>query len=295
MSPDLVLTLLAAVLAAGTPLVLAGLGELVAERAGVLNLGLEGMMLMGAVCGFAACVESGSIAVGFAASIGAGITLSALFAALVIGFLANQVVAGLALTLFGAGLSAMIGLDYTAATIDPLPPLLAGLDGILLASLLLAAGVATMLTRTKTGLVLRAVGDAPVAAHALGYRVRLIKLGAIVFGGAMAGLAGGYLSLVYTPLWAEGMTAGRGWIALALVVFAVWHPGKLVLGAFLFGGFTIAQLHAQTLGLALPAELLSALPYLATIVAVVVLARRVGVHESTPATLGKAYHPRLEN
>ncbi len=295
MSPESALLVLAAVLAAGTPLLLAGLGELVAERAGVLNLGLEGMMLLGAVCGFAACVETGNLGVGFAAAMGAGVALAAVFAALVLGCLANHVVAGLALTLFGTGLSALIGLKYTASTIDPLAPLIGGADAFALATIVLTGAIAVVLARTKTGLILRAVGDAPASAHALGYPVRSLKLGAILFGGALAGLAGGYLSLAYTPLWAEGMTAGRGWIALALVVFASWHPGKLLLGAYLFGGFTIAQLHAQSLGLSAPAELLSALPYLATIVAVVMLSRRTRRHDNAPAALGKAYHPRLEN
>ena len=291
-------TLVFASMAAGTPLVLAGLGELVTERTGVLNLGVEGMMLMGAAAGFVAGVESGSLVVGFALSMGAGLLMALGFAALTLGLQANQVASGLALTIFGLGASAYIGLDYTGESLTGLAPLGGWLDidVIALGAPLLAVVVARVLYATRLGTVIRAIGESPAHAHAHGLAVLRIRLAAVLFGGALAGLAGGYLSLVYTPLWSEGMTAGRGWIALALVVFATWRPGRLLVGAYLFGGITIAQLHLQGQGVAIPAELLSALPYLITIVALVLISRRVrqGGAEESPRSLGQPFHPRSD-
>ncbi|MGK0170022.1 MAG: ABC-type uncharacterized transport system permease subunit [Gammaproteobacteria bacterium] len=306
---DTLLLITAATLGAGTPLMLAGLGELVTERAGVLNLGVEGMMLMGAVCGFALASTSGSLWLGVAGAIVAGMAMAAVFGVLVLVFQANQVASGLALTIFGTGLSAFVGLGYTGAalkgfrafdwpTLQSIPilgPTVFSLDPLVYLAFVILVLVAWFLSRTKSGLVLRAVGESPHSATALGYRVLRLRFGAVLFGGAFAGLAGGYLSLAYTPLWAEGMTAGRGWIALALVVFATWRPGRLVIGAYLFGGITISQLHVQSTGLAIPSELLSALPYLATIVVLVIISRDQSVLRlEAPASLGKAYHPRFE-
>jgi ABC-type uncharacterized transport system permease subunit len=306
---DTILLITAATLGAGTPLMLAGLGELVTERAGVLNLGVEGMMLMGAVCGFALASTSGSLWLGVAGAMVAGMAMAAVFGVLVLVFQANQVASGLALTIFGTGLSAFMGLGYTGAalkgfsafdwpTLQSIPilgPTVFSLDPLVYLAFVILVLVAWFLRHTKSGLVLRAVGESPHSATALGYRVLRLRFGAVLFGGALAGLAGGYLSLAYTPLWAEGMTAGRGWIALALVVFATWRPGRLVIGAYLFGGITIAQLHVQSTGLAVPSELLSALPYLATIVVLVIISRDQSVLRlEAPASLGKAYHPRFE-
>ena len=306
MSLDLLPMVLATVLAAATPLIIAALGELVAERAGVLNLGVEGMMVCGAAIGFAAAVETGSTFAGALAGIGAGIALAALFGLLTVGLAANQVASGLALTILGLGLSGLVGAGYVGLKREPAPhlhlPVLTdlpimgrlvfGQDGFVYAGLALALGVAWFLWRTRTGLILRAVGDDHTATHSLGLPVRLVRFLAVLFGGGCAGLAGAYLSLAYTPFWAPAMTAGRGWIALALVVFASWRPGRVVAGAILFGGATVLQLHAQASGIGLPGQLLSALPYLATILALVLLSlgrRRGG--SLAPAALGRDFTP----
>ncbi|MGC5779765.1 ABC transporter permease [Methylobacterium sp. NFXW15] len=306
MSLDLLPMVLATVLAAATPLIIAALGELVAERAGVLNLGVEGMMVCGAAIGFAAAVESGSTFAGALAGIGAGIALAALFGLLTVGLAANQVASGLALTILGLGLSGLVGAGYVGLKREPAPHLnlpfltdlpivgrlVFGQDGFVYAGLALALGVAWFLWRTRTGLILRAVGDDHTATHSLGLPVRLVRFLAVLFGGGCAGLAGAYLSLAYTPFWAPAMTAGRGWIALALVVFASWRPGRVVAGAILFGGATVLQLHAQASGIGLPGQLLSALPYLATILALVLLSlgrRRGG--SLAPAALGRDFTP----
>lgn len=306
MSLDLLPMVLATVLAAATPLIIAALGELVAERAGVLNLGVEGMMVCGAAIGFAAAVETGSTFAGALAGIGAGIGLAALFGLLTVGLAANQVASGLALTILGLGLSGLVGAGYVGLKREPAPhlnlPVLTdlpivgrlvfGQDGFVYAGLALALGVAWFLWRTRTGLILRAVGDDHTATHSLGLPVRLVRFLAVLFGGGCAGLAGAYLSLAYTPFWAPAMTAGRGWIALALVVFASWRPGRVVAGAILFGGATVLQLHAQASGIGLPGQLLSALPYLATILALVLLSlgrRRGG--SLAPAALGRDFTP----
>ena len=298
--------LVAATLNGGTVLALAGLGLLLNERAGIVNLGAEGMMLVAALAGFAAAHATGSDAAGFAAGALAGAALAALFGALVIGLHTDQYATGLALSLFGAGLSAFAGVDYTARTLPPRPrfalpglaelpwlgPALFRQHPLVYASIALAAGLAWFLLRTRAGLVLRAVGESPESAHALGLPVRRIRLAAVTAGGALCGLAGAYLSLVYTPLWVEGMTAGRGWIALALTTFATWRPARVLLGAYLFGGVTMLQFHLQGRGVELPSQLLSALPYLATIVVLVLISRSPAwIRANMPASLGRPFVP----
>ena len=292
--------LLASVLVASTPILLAALGELVAERAGVLNLGVEGMMILGAVMGFAAAYGTGSPALGFVAGAAGGAALSLVFGVLTQWLMANQVATGLALTLFGLGLSALLGQGFVGVRPPPvaslggppsevpvLGPVLFSHDAVLYLGLLAVPLIWAFLHRTRAGLVLRAVGEGHDAAHALGYPVAAIRMGAIAFGGAMAGLGGAYLSLVRVPQWTEGMTAGAGWIALTIVVFASWRPGRALLGALLFGGVSVLQLNLQAAGMALPAWLLSASPYLATILVLVVISRRRGT--MAPADLGRPF------
>jgi simple sugar transport system permease protein len=298
--------ILLTIITAATPLLLAALGELIAERSGVLNLGVEGMMAVGAVCGFAVAFETGQPVLGVLASIVAGTIVAALFGLITLVFVANQVASGLALTLFGLGLSGLIGEAYVGrpgAGLDHLHiPLLSdipivgslvfGLDPITYIAIALAIAVWLVLFRTRGGLVLRAVGDNHTSAHALGYRVVQVRFLAVLFGGACAGLAGGYLSLVYTPQWAQAMTAGRGWIALALVVFATWLPGRLVLGALLFGAVSILQLHAQAYGVGVPSQFLTMLPYLTTVLVLVIISRnRALLRVNTPACLGQPFVP----
>ena len=293
-------------LAAGTPLVMAALGELVVEKAGVLNLGVEGMMLVGAVGAFIVATDTQSAWLGVAAGIAAGAALSFVFAVLTLSLLANQVAAGLALALFGVGLSAFVGKPYLNAVIAGLPPLaipglsdlplvgrlVFGQNPLVYVSLLLFAGVHWFLYRTRAGLTLRAVGEAPDSAHAIGLSVVRVRYAAVLFGGACAGLAGAFLAVAYTPMWAEGMSAGRGWIALALVVFATWKPWRVLLGAYLFGGVTLASFQAQAGGLALPSQVLSMLPYVATIVVLALISRDAAViRRNAPASLGKPFHP----
>ncbi len=303
---ETLIAIVIATLGAGTPLVFAALGELVTEKSGVLNLGVEGMMLIGAVSGFAVAADSGNLWLGVLVAVLAGAAMSLIFGVLTLTFQANQVASGLALTIFGVGASAYIGLDYTSVSLDGMAPLhipllsglpiigpmLFSLDPLLYFSFLMLLMVSWFLYRSKLGLLLRGVGEAPESAHAIGYPVILIRYLAVLFGGAMAGLGGAYLALVYTPLWVEGMTAGRGWIALALVVFSTWRPGRVMLGAYLFGGVTILQFHIQGLGVDIPAQLLSTLPYLATILVLVLISRNIStVRLNSPASLGKAYHP----
>ncbi|MDX1604688.1 MAG: ABC transporter permease [Candidatus Competibacterales bacterium] len=303
---ETLIAILVATLGAGTPLVYAALGELVAEKSGVLNLGVEGMMLVGAICGFITAAETASPWLGVAAAAAAGAGMALLFGVLTLSLLANQVASGLALTIFGIGVSAYLGLDYTSVTLDGigpvdlpglgdlplLGPLLVALDPLLYLSFALAAGIAWFLYRTRSGLLLRGIGEAPDSAHAIGHPVIAIRYAAVLFGGAMAGLGGAYLALVYTPLWVEQMTAGRGWIALALVVFSVWRPGRVLLGAYLFGGVTILQFHVQGLGIDLPSQLLSSLPYLATILVLVLISRDIDtIRLNAPASIGKPFHP----
>ncbi len=293
------------ILTAATPLVIAAIGELVSERAGVLNLGVEGMMIAGAACAFATAILTGSTTLGILGGVGAGMALSAIFGFLVLFLAANQVASGLALTILGTGLagligSGFIGLQREAAVhlniplLSDLPilgKLLYGHDLFVYTGWVLVAWATWFLAHTRAGLVLRAVGEDHASAHALGLPVRRVRFLAILFGGACAGFAGAYLSLSYTPFWAPGMTAGRGWIALALVVFASWRPVYAFVGALLFGGATVLQLHAQAAGLGIPGQLLTALPYLATILAMVVLSLRRRRSSLAPASLGLSFMP----
>jgi ABC-type uncharacterized transport system permease subunit len=294
------------VIAASTPLLLAAAGELVVERSGVLNLGVEGMMIMGAACGFAGAYLTGSTFIGALFGIAAGAALSFVFAVLTLGLAVNQVAAGLALTILGVGLSGLIGAGFVGEKITPAPSLhipfltdipivgriLFGQDMFVYFSVALVAAIWWFLYRTRSGLILRAVGDSHTSAHALGYPVLKIRLFAVLFGGACAGLGGAFLPLAYTPFFIPGMTAGRGWIALALVVFSSWRPARLVAGAYLFGAVTILQLHAQAFGLGIPSQLMSALPYLATVIVLVLISRVRGTAGSTaPASLGMVFVP----
>jgi simple sugar transport system permease protein len=290
---------------AATPLIYAALGELVVERSGVLNLGVEGMMLIGAVTGFAVGHASGSLLLGYVAAIIASTALSLLFGFLTLTMQANQVATGLALTLFGIGLSAFAGRSFAGLPIDGVAPvsipLLSSLpvagalfrfDWLVYGSIALYFGVNYFLRRTRAGLRLRAIGESPTAAHALGQPVIRTRYLAVMFGGAMSGIAGAYLSTALTPMWVEGMSSGRGWIALALVVFATWKPLRVLLGAYLFGGVTVMQLHAQGFGLDVPSEILSMLPYVATIVVLVIICRDPKtILLNQPASLGRSFRP----
>ncbi len=306
MNFDYLIPILASTVGAATPLIYASLGELIVERAGVLNLGVEGMMLAGAIAAFAIASQTGSLTLGFAAGMGAAMLLSLLFAFLTLTLQTNQVATGLALTLFGVGLSAFAGRDSVGKVVDGLKgisipgvsdiplvgPLLFRFDLLVYASIALFMAMQWFLNRTRGGLLVRAVGESPTAAHAIGYPVIAIRYLAVLFGGAMSGLAGAYLSLAITPMWVEGMTAGRGWIALALVVFATWKPWRVVLGAYLFGGVTILQLYAQGFGVRMPSEFLSMLPYLATITVLVVICRDPrAILLNQPVSLGRRFHP----
>ncbi|MFC6688581.1 ABC transporter permease [Jhaorihella thermophila] len=293
--------LLASLMVAATPILLAAIGELVVERAGVLNLGVEGMMIVGAITGFAISVETGSPWLGFLAAAAGGAVLALLFALLTQVALANQVASGLALTLFGLGLSSLMGQSYVGikpphfaeidiplfSDIPVLGPILFAQDPILYLGLALVAGTWAVLKYTRAGLILRAVGENHDAAHALGYKVVRIRVLAILFGGACAGLGGAYISLVRVPQWTEGMTAGAGWIALALVVFASWKPWRVLIGAWLFGGITVLQLNLQAAGVAIPVEYLAMSPYLVTILVLVILSAD---KSSAPASLGRTFH-----
>ncbi|WP_127903085.1 ABC transporter permease [Solirhodobacter olei] len=297
--------LIASLMAASTPILLAALGELVAERSGVLNLGVEGMMITGAICGFIVAVHTGSPFLGFVAAAAGGAALALLFAFLTQVLLSNQVATGLAATLFGLGLSSLMGQGYSGIKPPPtanvpfgplahlpvLGPILFSHDWVLYFSLALVVGTWAFLKYTRAGLVLRAVGENHDAAHALGYRVRLIRTLALAHGGACAGLGGAYLSLVRVPQWTEGITAGAGWIALAIVVFASWRPGRVLLGAYIFGGVSVLQLRLQAAGIAIPVQILSMAPYLITILVLVVMsARRGRAAIGAPAALGRVFH-----
>lgn len=306
LTPESLALLLAATLNAGTVVALASLGLLVNERAGVLNLGAEGMMLVAAIAGFATGVNTGSDWLGFAAGAAAGALMAGAFGVLVIWLNTNQYATGLALSLFGAGLSAFVGITYTQQRLPERPhfaipgladlpfvgPALFRQHPLVYITIALAIGLAWFLMRSRGGLVLRAVGESPESAHALGYAVRPIRLLAVMTGGALCGVAGAYISLAYTPLWVEGMVAGKGWIALALTTFATWRPGRVLLGAYLFGGVTMLQFQLQGQGVQIPSQFLTMLPYLATIVVLVLISRNpTWIRINMPASLGKPFHP----
>ncbi|MDO9235083.1 MAG: ABC transporter permease [Aquabacterium sp.] len=306
LTADTLALLIAATLNAGTVLALASLGLLLNERAGVVNLGAEGMMLVAAIAGYAACVHTGSDVLAFMAGAGAGAAMAALFGVLVIWLNTNQYATGLALSLFGGGLSAFAGISYTQQRLSDRPhfdiPWLADVPFIgpaffkhhplVYVTILLALGLTWMLNRSRSGLVLRAVGESPESAHALGYPVRQIRFLAVLAGGALCGLAGAYISLVYTPLWVDGLVAGKGWIALALTTFATWRPVRVLLGAYLFGGVTMLQFQLQGQGVQIPSQWLAMLPYLATIVVLVLISRHpMWIRINMPTSLGKPFHP----
>ncbi|MBC7549058.1 MAG: ABC transporter permease [Polaromonas sp.] len=303
---DSMALLIAATLSAGTILAIAALGLLINEKAGVVNLGAEGMMLCAAIAGFAAVVHTGSSWLGFAAGMAAGAALAAIFGLLVIWLNTNQYATGLALSLFGAGFSAFAGIKYVQEKLPEQPhypiPLLADIPFVgpalfrqhpmVYIAMGIAGGLIWFLYRTRAGLVLRSVGESPESAHALGYPVRRIRLAAVVAGGALCGLAGAYVSVVYTPLWVEGMIAGKGWIALALTTFATWRPVRVLLGAYLFGGVTMLQFHLQGLGVNVPSQFLSMLPYLSTIVVLVLISRNpLWIRVNMPSAIGKPFYP----
>ena len=298
--------LFAATLSAGTVLAIAALGLLINEKAGIVNLGAEGMMLCAAIAGYATVVHTGSDVLGFLAGMGAGAVLSLFFGALVIGLNTNQYATGLALSLFGVGFSAFVGTSYVQAKLPERlsyeVPYLADLPVIgpalfrqhpmVYLAIFFTLALIWFLERTRAGLVLRAVGESPQSAHALGYPVRSIRLAAVVCGGALCGLAGAYISVIYTPLWVEGMIAGKGWIALALTTFATWRPARILLGAYLFGGVTMLQFHLQATGLEVPSQFLSMLPYVATIVVLALISRNPQwIRVNMPASLGKPFYP----
>jgi simple sugar transport system permease protein len=291
MSSDLLIAFLASTAGAATPLVVASMGELVTERSGVLNLGMEGMMLVGAVTGFGVTLTTGSMTLGLLAAMAAGMLMSLVFGFLVLTLQTNQVATGLALTLFGIGVSAFVGRGYVGQTVERMP-IIFGFDGMVFFSIALVVVVGWALAHTRLGLVIRAVGESPHSAHAIGFPVIGLRYGTVLFGGALAGLGGAYLSLALTPMWVEGMTAGRGWIALAQVVFATWKPRGVLVGAYLFGGVTVLQFHGQGLGLAIPSEFLSMLPYLATIVVLVLICRNPQtILLNKPMSLGQNFKP----
>jgi simple sugar transport system permease protein len=298
--------LLAATLNAGTVLAIASLGLLINEKVGIVNLGAEGMMLCAALAGFAAVVHTGSVLVGFAAGMAAGALMAAIFGVLVIWLNTNQYATGLALSLFGGGFSAFAGTGYVQerlpeqtswaipglADIPLLGPALFRHHPMVYATMALTVGLIWFLYRTRTGLVLRSVGESPESAHALGYPVRRIRLAAVVAGGALCGLAGAYISTVYTPLWVEGMVAGKGWIALALTTFATWRPARVLLGAYLFGGVTMLQFHLQGMGVNVPSQFLTMMPYVATVVVLALISRNPAwIRVNMPSSIGKPFYP----
>jgi general nucleoside transport system permease protein len=303
---DTLALLFASSIDAGTAVALACLGLLVNERAGVINLGAEGMMLAGAIAGFATTVHTHDDLAGFAAGALAGATLALGFGVLAIWLSTNQYATGLAVSLFGMGVSAFVGVPYTQDSLGErtasaipvlselpwLGPALFRHHPLVYAAALLALGLHVWLFRARTGLVLRAIGESPETAHALGYPVRRIRLACVAAGGALCGVAGAYTSIVYTPLWVEGMTAGKGWIALALTTFATWRPLRALAGAYLFGGLTMLQLHLQGQGVNVPSQLLAMLPYLATVLVLVLISRnRAVLRANMPASIGKPFYP----
>ncbi len=298
--------LIAATLSAGTILAIAALGLLINEKSGVVNLGAEGMMLCAAIAGFATVVHTGNSWLGFAAGMAAGALLAGAFGVLVIWLNTNQYATGLALSLFGAGFSAFTGISYVQeklpeqtrhaipffADLPFVGPAIFRQHPMVYIAMALAAGLIWFLYRTRAGLVLRSVGESPESAHALGYPVRRIRLAAVMAGGSLCGLAGAYVSVVYTPLWVEGMIAGKGWIALALTTFATWRPARVLLGAYLFGGVTMLQFHLQGSGVDVPTQFLTMLPYLSTIVVLVLISRNpMWIRVNMPSSIGKPFYP----
>ncbi|MCE9660384.1 MAG: ABC transporter permease [Burkholderiales bacterium] len=298
--------LVAATLNSGTVLAFAALGLLINERAGIVNLGAEGMMLVAAVAGFATVVHTGNDWLGFGAGALAGAVMAAAFGVLVIWLNTNQYATGLALSLFGVGFSAFVGIRYTQEKLGERPnfqipgladvpfigPALFRQHPMVYVAIALTVAIAWFLYRSRAGLVLRAVGESPESAHALGYPVRRIRFAAVLVGGALCGISGAYISTVYTPLWVEGMVAGKGWIALALTTFATWRPARVLLGAYLFGGVTMLQFHMQGEGVQVPSQFLTMLPYLATIVVLVLISRNATfIRVNMPASIGKPFFP----
>lgn len=303
---DAIALLIAATLSAGTPLALASLGLLLNEKAGVVNLGAEGILLLSAVAGFAGALGTGSTSAGIAAGALVGAMAAGLLGVLIIWLNTNQYASGLALSLFGTGFSAFVGLPYVGKNLPPatvwsvpvlsdiplLGPALFKQSPMVYLTMMVAIALIVFLERTRAGLVLRAIGESPESAHALGYPVRWIRLAAMMGGGVLCGMAGAFISVIYTPLWVEGMIAGRGWIALALTVFATWRPARVLLGAYLFGGVTMLQFHLQGMGVQVASQWLSMLPYLATIVVLALISRNpVWIRVNMPAALGKPFHP----
>jgi simple sugar transport system permease protein len=306
MAVESTVLVLLTIIGAATPLLFAALGELVVEKSGVLNLGVEGMMLAGAVAAFAVAVTTGSGTLGVLAGAAAGLATAFVFGVLTLTLAANQVATGLALTIFGIGLSALAGAGFVGVPVTPLPkldipglstvpiigPLLFGHDAVVYLSIVATVAVAWFLKKTRGGMILRAVGESDLSAHSIGYDVISVRYRAVLFGGAMSGLGGAFLSLSYTPMWVEEMTAGRGWIALALVVFASWRPWRVLAGAYLFGGVTILQLYAQGAGVGIPAQVMSMLPYLATILVLTIIAAGPWKGRlDAPACLGRPFRP----
>ena len=301
-----VLPVVLTIITASTPLLLAATGVLVTEKAGVLNLGVEGMMLVGAIAAFATAVSTGSGLLAILVGAFSGVAVAAIFAVLTLTFLANQVATGLALTIFGVGLSALIGSSFVGISLEPLPQLnveflstipilgelLFGHDLLVYLSFIMILLAGYFLSKTRSGLILRAVGESHDSAHALGYSVLTVRYLAVLFGGFMSGLAGSYLSLVYTPLWAENMTAGRGWIALALVVFGTWRAGRIAFGAYLFGAITILQLHVQGWGINIASQFMTMLPYIATVIVLVFISSdKIKIRINAPQSIGKVFYP----
>jgi simple sugar transport system permease protein len=309
LSLDTIISIFVAAIAAGTPLVYAALGELITEKSGVLNLGVEGMMLVGAVTAFIVKAKTASIILAVLGGMAAAALMALIFAFITLTLMANQVATGLALTIFGVGLSAFIGLDYTSVALETLPkvyvPLLSDIpvigrllfsfDSLIYLSFALFGGINWFLYKTRPGLIIRAIGESPHSGHALGFSVISIRYLSVLLGGAMVGIGGAYLAIAYTPMWVEGMTSGRGWVALALVVFATWRPPRVMAGAYLFGGVTILQFHIQGFGIDVPSQFLSMLPYLATIVVLVFISRDINtIRLNAPASLGTAFHPESQ-
>lgn len=306
MDTALLLAIVVSALRTATPLILAALGELVVEKAGCVNLGVEGMMLVGAVTGVAVGLTTGNFFLAFVLGAVAGAALSLIYGVLVLWLQVNQYAAGLALTILGGGASAFWGQAWQGrnmtgmqpvdvpllSSLPVIGPIFERLDIVVYLALILAVILAIVLTRTRLGLILRAVGENHDSAHALGFSVIGVRFGAIAFGGAMAGMGGAYLSCVMTPLWIEGMTAGRGWIAVALVVFAAWKPGRVVMGAWLFGMVSVLQIHGQGLGIAVPSQILAMLPYLVTILVLVLISRdQTRTRINAPGCLGRNFRP----